>query len=212
MSETDSFIQEVSEEVRQDRMFALWKKWGPLVIGVIVLIVAATAYWSWTRTQEQAAAEALGGTFIAADPQVLDEQLALPDKIEGPAKVLAELAAAGTLAREGRAEDAATRYKALSDRAELPVEYRDIAMLQWARLTGGSEAVAALEPLLAEDRPFRVMALELRGTLYLGLGDMTAAHADWRAVMEDPTATPGARQRAAASLAATGGEIPGQSG
>ena len=28
MSDTDSFIQEVTEEVRQDRMFALWKKWA----------------------------------------------------------------------------------------------------------------------------------------------------------------------------------------
>lgn len=209
MSETDSFIQEVNEEVRQAQMLALWKKWGPLVIGGIALIVAAAAYWSWSQAQERAAAEALGGTFIAADPEVVDDQVALPGKIDGPARVLAELAAAGAEARDGQKDAAAARYRALADATETDVEYADLAILQWARLVGGSEAIAALEPLMAEDRPYRVLALELRGTLHMAAGDAAAAHADWRAVMEDPMATQGARQRAAASLAATGGEIPG---
>jgi hypothetical protein len=32
VSETDSFIQEVTEEVRHDRMFRLWKKYGPYAV------------------------------------------------------------------------------------------------------------------------------------------------------------------------------------
>ena len=43
MSESDSFIQEVTEEVRQDRMFALWKKWGPYVLAAIVIAVGGAA-------------------------------------------------------------------------------------------------------------------------------------------------------------------------
>ena len=212
MSETDSFIQEVTEEVRQDQMLALWKKWGPFIIGGIALIVGVAAYWSWSQSQTRAAAEARGGTFIAADPLEVDSQLALPDLVDGPAVLLAELAAAGALANDGRDEDAAAAYKAVADRADTPPEYRDLAALQYARLVGGSEGIAALEPLMGDDRPFRVLALELRGTLHLGLGDLSAAHADWQAVMADPVATPGARQRAAAALAATGGEIVEQSG
>ena len=41
VSDSDSFISEVSEEVRRDRMFALWRKYGPFLIGAIALIVAA---------------------------------------------------------------------------------------------------------------------------------------------------------------------------
>ena len=43
MSETDSFIQEVTEEVRQDQMLRYWKKYGAYVIGGVALIVAGAA-------------------------------------------------------------------------------------------------------------------------------------------------------------------------
>ena len=56
MSETDSFIQEVTEEVRQDRMLAYWKKWGPFILGGVVLVVGAAAAWSWWQSQKQAQA------------------------------------------------------------------------------------------------------------------------------------------------------------
>lgn len=212
MSETDSFIREVTEEVQQDQMLALWKKWGPFIVGGIAIIVGAAAWWSWTQSQTKAEAEARGAIFIAADNETLEDQVALPGQIDGPAGVLAELAAAGALARDGRNDDALAAYQAMMDNVEAPQEYRDLAALQFARIKGGAEGIASLEPLLGEDRAFRVLALELRGALYLGRGDKAAAHADWQAVMADPVATPGARQRAAAALAATGGEIIGQSG
>lgn len=212
MSETDSFIREVTEEVQQDQMLALWKKWGPFIIGGIAIVVGAAAWWSWSQSKATAAAEARGAIFIAADNETLEDQLALPGQIDGPAAVLAELAAAGALARDGRGNEAASAYQAIAGKAEVAQEYRDLAALQFARIAGGAEGIAALDPLLGEDRAFRVLALELRGALHLGQGDTDAAHADWQAVMTDPVATPGARQRAAAALAATGGEIPDQSG
>lgn len=212
MSETDSFIQEVSEEVRKDRMFSLWKKWGPFVIGGIAIIVGAAGYWSWNESQLRTSAETRGGTFIAADPQELDQQLALVDKIDGPAKLLAEFSAAGSLARDGRNEEAAARYAALAERTDLAPEYADLARLQQARLTGGSEGIALLDDLTGPDRPYRLLALELRGAFHLGAGSLEAAHADWRAVFEDPAATAGLRQRAVAAITATGGELSDASG
>lgn len=212
MSETDSFIQEVSEEVRQDRMFSLWKKWGPFVIGAIAVIVAAAAYWSWTQSKQQAAAEARGGTFIAADPEVLEQQLLLPERIDGAARILAEFAAAGAEAEAGDTEAAAARYGTIASNDAAPQEYRDLAVLQQARLAGGSEAISLLGPLTEAERPFRLLALELRGALLFVAGDRTAAHADWRAIIGDPAATAGLRQRAMAALTATGGDLTDTSG
>ena len=212
MSETDSFIQEVTEEVRQDQMLKFWKKWGPYVIGGIAVVVGGAAYWSWSEAQVKAAAETRGGTFIAADPEVLDHQLALPEKIDGPANLLAELAAAGALAGDGQSDAAAEKYAAIAADPAVPMEYSDLAALQHARLTGGSDSISKLGDLAADGRPYRLLALELRGARHLVAGDADAAHSDWRAIVTDPAATPALRQRAVAALTSTGGSVADPAG
>ena len=205
MSETDSFIQEVTEEVRRDQMFALWKKWGPFVIGGVVLVVAAAAAWTWMQQQQRAAAEARGSAFIAADPDATEELTALPDQVDGPGRVIAEMVAAAALAKAGDAEAAGQRYAEIAGRAGLAPEYADFAQLQAIRL-GAVEPGAALDALIFEDRPYRLLALELRAALRLEAGETEAAHADLNAILADPAATGALRRRAFAVLTASGGE------
>ena len=42
--ETDSFIDEVTEEVRRDRLFALFRRFGWIALAIILIIVAGTAW------------------------------------------------------------------------------------------------------------------------------------------------------------------------
>ena len=44
MSETDSFIDEVTEEVRRDKLFALFRKYGWIGIAAVLLIVGGAAW------------------------------------------------------------------------------------------------------------------------------------------------------------------------
>lgn len=208
MSETDSFIQEVSEEVRQDQMFALWKKWAPAIIGGIAVVVGGAAYWSWSSAKTQSAAEARGGQLIAAEPGEVAQFTALPDQIDGPAKLLAELAAAAALAEDGQADGAIERYVAIADRADITAEYRDIARLQAIRLGGVSDPAAALDEMIEAASPYRLLALEQRAAIRLGAGDTDGAHADLTTILEDPQITGPLRQRALTVMTATGGEIP----
>lgn len=61
MSQSDSFLREVTDEVRRDRMFRLWRRYSPYVIGALALVVAAGALLSWTdRRAEQTAREQMG--------------------------------------------------------------------------------------------------------------------------------------------------------
>ncbi len=209
MSESDSFIQEVTEEVRQDRMFALWKKWGPFGIAGIALIVGAAALWSWMISQQQAEAEARGGAFIAAAPDALDQQLALPDQVDGPAQLIAEMAAAAALAADGQGAAASERYRAIAGRAGITPEYGDLALLQAIRAEAAEgEAgalLAELGPLTSEGAPYRLLAIELRAILNLKRGETGAAHDDLRAILDDPGVTDGLTLRAREMLAISGG-------
>lgn len=207
MSETDSFIQEVTEEVRQDQMFALWKKWAPLILGGVAVIVGGAAYWSWSQSQQKAAAEERGGLFLAADPDTTDLQVALPDQLEGPAKVLGQMTAAGALAEQGDAAEAGKRFAAIAADGAAPQVYRDLALLQAVRLGAAAEPEADLERLIEGDGAFRLLALEVRAALRLEAGDAEAAHADLNTILLDPLATRTIRQRAAAIITATGGAV-----
>ena len=209
MSETDSFIQEVTEEVRQDQMFKLWKKWAPAILGGVAVIVGGAAYWSWQSSQELAEAQARGARFIAAEPGQIDAQLALSDAIDGPAKLVAEMTAAAALATDGQTQEAAKRYSGIAARADIAPEYRDLARLQAIRLGGTDNAMGELDAMIAEAGPYLLLAREHRAALRVQGGDLPGAHEDLRAVMADPQATVAMRQRALALLTATGGSVEG---
>lgn len=216
MSETDSFIQEVTEEVRQDQMLRYWKKYGAYVIGGVALIVGGAAAWNWSIAQDQAAAEARGAAFLSAPLEDTDAQMTLVSTVDGPANLIAELNAAAAFAQSGDTQEAAARYAAIAGRDGVGQVYRDLATLQQVRIAastdGASVSTAPLDALIDGGSAFRLLALELRGALLVASGDLAAGHADLNAVIADPEATGTLRQRAGALLTATGGSQEQQSG
>ena len=210
--ETDSFIREVSEEVRRDRMFRLWKKYGPYVIAAIVAVIAGTAAWNWWQHQERQAARELGATFLEADIATVEDQQRLLERTEGRAETLARFRLAAATALNGDRDEAARLYRELAGTEGLARAYADLARLQAIRLAlpamDPAEAVSELGPLAAEGAPYRLLALELRAAARLNAGDTEAAHEDLRAILESPDATRDLIERAAALMVASGGELP----
>ena len=47
MHESDSFISEVSEEVRRDRLFATLRRYRWLIAAVVLLLVGGAAFNAW---------------------------------------------------------------------------------------------------------------------------------------------------------------------
>ena len=79
MSETDSFIDEVTEEVRRDRLFGLMRRYGWIAVLVVLLVVGGAAYREYSRASQQAAAQALGDALLAAldNPDIAARSTAL---------------------------------------------------------------------------------------------------------------------------------------
>lgn len=212
MSESDSFIHEVTEEVRRDRMFRLWKKYGPYAIAAIVLIIAGAAALNWWQHQQREAARELGGAFLDTDIASVEDQERLLERVEGRAEVIARLRLAAAHAESGEPDRAAALYWEVASTPDLSPVYADLARLQAIRLRlatmAPSEAVSELDPLTAEGAPYRLLALELRAVAKLNAGDAEGAHDDLRAILESPEATRDLIDRAAALLVASGGELP----
>lgn len=208
----DNIFREVDEELRSDRMRALWRRIAPFVIGAAVAIVAVVAVnegWSWyTNSQSARSSEELYAALASADKDDLaaaqSELDALAANGSGGYPVLAEFAKASLLAKSGDTAGAVAAYDALAN-AQSNVRLRELALLQAATLLVDTGTLADVEARIAtiatDDNPMRRVARELIGLTQFKAGDATAAKATFEAVLNDPLAQEGIRNRVAYYIA-----------
>jgi hypothetical protein len=212
MSNPDSFIEEVTEEVRRDRLFALMRRYGWIAVVAVLLLVGGAAYKEWQKARETAAAQALGDALLAAlqqdDPEA---RIAALDGVAeaGEAAPLIALLAAGEQSAAGQDEAATARLRALADDAQAPAAYRQLALLKLLLIEGDArpaeERRADLAPLTEPGAPFRPLALEQLALLEIEEGNTDAAIDRLREILDLPEATAGLRERATQLIVALGG-------
>ena len=215
MSETDSFIDEVTEEVRRDRLFALMRRYGWIGGLAIVLLVGGAAWNEWRKAQARAESQAFGDAVIAAlaQPEGAERATAL-ETVAAPTaggEAVADLLAAAERARQD-APGASTRLLALADRSDVPAIYRDIAMLKAAMLPGSGLTAdarrARLAPLAAQPGLIRLLAEEQLAMIEIETGARVAALDRLTSLAVDAEATEPLRRRVAQVIVALGEDVP----
>lgn len=210
MDHTDSFIDEVTEEVRRDRLFAAFRKYGWIGVVAILGLVGGSAYVEWEKTQRQARAEAFGdGILSALETENPTEALAgLP--VSGPQGGMLKLLTAAQAAEDGKAEVALADLRAVAGDATLPDSLRQLARLKAVLVPGAAmgaeERAAELAALSAPGAPFRLMAMEQQALAALEAGDRDGAIAKAREIMAEDGVTSGLQQRATELIVALGGD------
>lgn len=215
MSNPDSFIAEVAEEVRRDRLFALFRRYGWIAGLVVLVVVGGTAWHEWRKARDRAAAEAFGDAVLAAaNLPDRNERLAAFAAIRatGAQAALLRLLEAGEAAAAGDRDAALDRLRAVTTDAAAPEAWRHLAALKRVALGGGAVPLAererTLEPLLAPGNAFRPLALEQLALLRVEAGDPAAALALVAELLEQPEVTPALRRRAMQLRVALGAAPP----
>ncbi len=208
MSTTDSFIDEVTEEVRRDRLFALFRRWGWAGAVAVVLIVGGAAWVEWQKMRSAQAAQAAGDALLAALelPEAADRAAALAGSgVGGP---LTALLIAGQALEAGDLTAALGALDALAADQGQPQLYRDLASLRALILRAGTMApadrIAALQPLAIPGAVFAQLAQEQIALARIEAGDPAGARATLEAIVADAATPQGLRSRAGALLAALG--------
>ncbi|WP_179380303.1 tetratricopeptide repeat protein [Jannaschia marina] len=216
MSNTDSFIDEVSEEVRRDRLYALLRRWGWLPALAIVVIVGGAGWSEWTKAREAEKARAFGDSLLTAlgreDMEARRGALAELEATDPQeAALLSLLLATAALNGEG-GDPAAAREEllGLADATDVDATYRHLALLK-AMLAGGTGDAARdgllLEELSAPGAPFRTLAVEQQALRALAAGDKGTAVTLLRALLDDAETTQDLRRRARQLIVALGAEV-----
>ena len=213
MSNPDSFIEEVTEEVRRDKLFAIFRKYG-WIAGLVVLgLVGGTIWTEWSKSRADARAEAFGDALIDAldqgTPAERREALAAIPTDGEQAAVLQLIMASDP--DEDPAATLAALEKLAAD-STVPVVYRDLAVLRRVLVGGADLPLAdrrsALQPIAQPGRPYRTLAEELLAYLLVEEGKTDEAIAAMTALIQDQEASSALRGRLGQMVTALGGTLP----
>ena len=217
MSQSESFIEEVTEEVRRDRLFGLMRRYGWIAVLIVVLIVGGAAWNEWRKARDAAQAQSLGDAMIAALEANDDaDRVAALEAIEIPtagASTVRDFTTVSALIDAGDLAAAQDRLDAIAADGQTDPVYRQLAGFKSLLLKApdmalderrlGFEGLAQTSPML------RVAAEEQLALIEIESGDTDAAIARLERLRSDAEATAGLRQRASQLIVALGGVLDG---
>lgn len=202
----ENIFQEIDEELRSDRMRALWRRFAPYVIGAavgVVVLVAVNEGWNWYHANNAAqssdelyeAFELIDGGDLTAAQTQLDTLIA---DGSGSYPVLAQFRKAGVMAREGKVAEAVAAYDTLANNQSNP-RLRELALVLAGTLMVDAGTLADVESRVGsiadEGNAMRNAAREALGLAQYKAGDFAAAQANFEAVVNDPMTQTSTRNR-----------------
>lgn len=203
----DGFFREVDEELRNDRVRTLWRRFGRYIIAaavLLVLVVAGTRGWDW---YQRSVAEESGDALLAATRLIEAdrdaEALVALRRIEAEGnqtyRTLARMKIASVLNADNKPAEAVAIYDAVAQDDNADAEQRALARLRAAMIlvdTGTVDDVRQRVGLLATPgAPYRHSARENLGLAHYKARDLPAAYEQFLAVVQDAEAPQGVRER-----------------
>ncbi len=213
MSTPDSFVDEVTDAVRRDRLFAAFRKYGWIGVVVVVLIVGGAAVNEWQKARAASRAQAFGDAALSALEKTVPADritalAALP--ADADQKAIQSLLLAANPAAD-KAGSLAALDKLAADSTQ-PQVYRDLAVLRRVAIAGADQPLAdrrtALQGVAVPGRPFRTLAEEQLAYLLLEEGKKDEALKSLLSLVQDQEAPAGMRRRLGLVIVALGGTVP----
>lgn len=207
MSDTDSFIEEVTEEVRRDKLYAMMRRYGWIAVLAVVTVVGAAAYNEWRKASERAAAEAFGDAILAAEGLSEPEQRIAA--LQGIAASGEQSAVLNLLLATDPSEQSTEALGKIASDASLPDHFRHLAMLRLAQMQDQAVSLDELRGMLSSvvvaGAPYRTLGEEALAIAELQAGEKEAALTRLQALLVDDEASRALRRRASQLIVALGG-------
>ncbi|WP_163849598.1 hypothetical protein [Pseudooceanicola aestuarii] len=213
MSNTDSFIDEVNDEVRRDRLYAMLRRYGWIAILIVLLLVGGAAWREYARARDTAAAQETGDALLSAlEAETPEARIAALDGVATgtpEAQALRIFLQASEAGANGNREEAAAMLDRVAGIEGLDPAYRTLAafkaLTQRAETMDPAARREAYREMATPGAMTRLLAEEQIALTHVEEGNPDEAIAVLRDILVDANVTSGLRQRATQLIVALGG-------
>ena len=212
MSNNESFIQEVSEEVRRDRLYRILKKWGWIGIAVIVALVGGASFNEWNKDSKMNSARNLGDRVLSAvankDPiELKDIEISNISQDMFIKNLLSAI-----LLSDNKLDASKMALEEIRDILGITKTYRELnafklglLALKEGNLTG-DERFSVFEGLVEPGSPFRLLAKEQQALILIEQGKLEFAIKALTEISVDSETTASLKRRVTQLRISLGGD------
>jgi len=199
VSENESFIDEVTEEVRRDKLYLLLKRYGWVPVILIIIVILTSIFIEIRNNAKVIEAENLGDLLansLSGDTEV--KAILSNDISSTPKSLIALLLEAKILENKLEYQTAIATYQTVLNREEIPTSLRDFVKFKLVLLVKDDPigVKKLIGDLINPDGSFYLLALEQKVLIEIGEKRWNEAIANLNLILADPDVSQGMISRA----------------
>lgn len=196
MVESESFIKEVSEEVKRDRLFKALNKFKWPLFALIMVLVGAVGGYEYYKFDKKSRAQKNGEFLISAIESLKENGQTVTEKIDNKfTSVLIKLNEAKYFEEKGDMKSASVAYNHIISKYGENKFFNHYSKFQLylmdpAKSLSDVKKIKILDELSAPDGPLKLLALEHKLYLYIKINDLENIKSQVDLILSDQGITP----------------------
>ena len=196
MVESESFIKEVSEEVKRDRLFKVINKFKWPLLALVLLLVGAVGGYEYYKFDRKKRAEKNGEFFVSAMENLKNNGQTVIEEIDNKfISILIKLNEAKYFQENGDLKSAKATYNHIISKYGDNKFFNHYAKFQMysmdpAESLSDIKKIEVLDELSAPDGPLKLLALEQKLYLYIKMNDLEKIKLQVSLILSDQAITP----------------------
>ena len=196
MVESESFIKEVSEEVKRDRLFKVLNKFKWPLFALVVILVGAVGGYEYYKFDKRVRAQKNGEFLASAMENLKNRGQTVSEKIDNKfISILIKLNEAKYFEEKGNIKSATAAYNYIISEYGDSKFFNHYSKLQLylmnpAKTFRDSKKIKVLDELSAPDAPLKLLALEQKLYIYVKNNDFENVKLQIELISSDQAITP----------------------
>ena len=196
MVESESFIKEVSEEVKRDRLFKALNKFKLPLFGLIILLIGAVGGYEYYKYDKKSRSQKNGELLVSALENLKNSGQTITEKTDNKfVSVLIKLNEAKYFEKKGDINSAAATYnyiiKNFGDKKFFNHYSKfQLYLMDPAESPSDLKKIEVLDELSAPDGPMKLLALEQKLYVYVKINDLENVKLLVSLILSDQAITP----------------------
>ena len=196
MVESESFIKEVSEEVKRDNLFRILNKFKWHLFALIILLVGVVGAYEYYKYNKKARAQKNGEFLVSAIENLQNNGQTVIEEIDNRfVSVLIKLNEAKYFEEKGDIRSATAAYEYIIDKHGENKFFNHYSKFQLylmdpADNLGDKKKIEVLDELSVPDGPLKLLALEQKLYLYVKISDLDNIMSHVKLILSDPSIMP----------------------